>query len=302
MIISIKNNWSNAKELHSDFLNKIIINFLSKTEKNTNINTKVKEFIEEIHHLLILSERSDILESISIYTDFYQNLHTDEEKKSFKEKLKKIFNYNNFIVKKNSWDAYKLCAKSKTRTCPYCNQAYAFTLQKDKRGLRPTLDHFYSKEEYPHLALTLNNLIPSCYTCNSSLKGKIDFFKKNHLNPLWDEENLSFSLSSDDITNLSEQINHLSDTLILNITPNTPCMMSKNSLDTFLLKERYNLLINEAISFSKAKMNYENAITSGIDYFNNIDESTLIRFNVDNYQDYLLGKLFSDLHTQFSRT
>ena len=33
-----------------------------------------------------------------------------------------------------------------------------------------TLDHYYDKGSYPYLALSLYNLIPSCYTCNSKLK------------------------------------------------------------------------------------------------------------------------------------
>jgi hypothetical protein len=34
-----------------------------------------------------------------------------------------------------------------------------------------TLDHLLPKADYPHFALSLYNLIPSCYTCNSKTKG-----------------------------------------------------------------------------------------------------------------------------------
>lgn len=48
--------------------------------------------------------------------------------------------------------------------CPYCNRQYTFTLEKEK--VRPTLDHYFPKSEYPFLALSIWNLIPCCNICN----------------------------------------------------------------------------------------------------------------------------------------
>lgn len=54
------------------------------------------------------------------------------------------------------------------KVCPYCNRSYVECIDK-KDGSSPIkgqIDHFYSKEEYPFLALSRYNLIPSCNDCN----------------------------------------------------------------------------------------------------------------------------------------
>lgn len=50
-------------------------------------------------------------------------------------------------------------------TCVYCNRNY--TLDFDKlNNARAELDHWFPKEDYPILALSFYNLIPSCHSCN----------------------------------------------------------------------------------------------------------------------------------------
>lgn len=44
-----------------------------------------------------------------------------------------------------------------------------------------TLDHLLTQEKYPYFALSLYNLIPSCYTCNCKLKGKLGLGKLANL-------------------------------------------------------------------------------------------------------------------------
>lgn len=61
-------------------------------------------------------------------------------------------------------------------TCYYCNIDYVNTYNtKNGKKNKFTLDHYYDKSTYPYLALSLYNLIPSCYTCNSKLKGTVEF-------------------------------------------------------------------------------------------------------------------------------
>ena len=47
--------------------------------------------------------------------------------------------------------------------CPYCNRNYIIT---DSDVNTAQLDHFFSKTDYPILALSFYNLIPSCQPCN----------------------------------------------------------------------------------------------------------------------------------------
>ena len=58
-----------------------------------------------------------------------------------------------------------------TEVCPYCNRTFIRNVEyKDEEGksghVKGELDHFYSKDSYPHLALSVYNLVPSCPFCN----------------------------------------------------------------------------------------------------------------------------------------
>jgi 5-methylcytosine-specific restriction endonuclease McrA len=52
------------------------------------------------------------------------------------------------------------------KTCPYCNRQYTFSVEVGTKNVRPEFDHFYSKADYPYLALSFYNLIPACPICN----------------------------------------------------------------------------------------------------------------------------------------
>lgn len=65
--------------------------------------------------------------------------------------------------------AYEFLKRLQIRTCPYCNRNYTFTIAKNGDNgfsARAEWDHFYDKSEYPLLALSFYNLVPSCHTCN----------------------------------------------------------------------------------------------------------------------------------------
>ena len=55
--------------------------------------------------------------------------------------------------------------------CPYCNRQYTFTLASGKS--RPQMDHYYPRDLYPYLAVSLYNLVPCCAVCNTA-KGPLD--------------------------------------------------------------------------------------------------------------------------------
>lgn len=81
--------------------------------------------------------------------------------------------------------AYSIAQKLNVNTCPYCNRNYINTVI-DKKGnqiIRPTFDHFFPQKLHPFLALSFYNLIPSCYYCNSSLKGDDTISIDTHIHP-----------------------------------------------------------------------------------------------------------------------
>lgn len=99
-----------------------------------------------------------------------------------------VFDYNSFISDRSGWNAYDLTNKMAIDVCTYCNRNYTYTIfdEKGKRVARPELDHFLLKSKYPYLALSFYNLIPSCHTCNSGIKGSKDFNFRDYIHPYRD--------------------------------------------------------------------------------------------------------------------
>lgn len=93
--------------------------------------------------------------------------------------IKKFFNYDKQTSTKFKPLISKLQPKIskffeqnvEVHTCYYCNIDFINTFKKQnklKNGF--TLDHVLEKADYPYLALSLYNLVPSCYVCNSKVK------------------------------------------------------------------------------------------------------------------------------------
>ena len=49
--------------------------------------------------------------------------------------------------------------------------------------IRPEFDHFYPQSRYPYLSLSFYNLIPSCKSCNSTIKGFRAMDIDSHIHP-----------------------------------------------------------------------------------------------------------------------
>src|SRR5690606_28834361 len=91
--------------------------------------------------------------------------------------------------KKNYWLANLL----DQHTCTYCNREYIFIYKKKGKGMVPQFDHWFAKKDYPLLALSFYNLIPSCATCNT-IKSSTPFNLRDHLHPYIDK-NISSTYS-----------------------------------------------------------------------------------------------------------
>lgn len=109
-----------------------------------------------------------------------------------KTKLSQIFNYDHFEQCETEWGAYPFVDKLNVPVCPYCNRSFITNYRSvnGKGRTRPQLDHFYSQSSYPYFALSIYNLVPSCYVCNSNLKNQKEFTLESHLNPY--EENSDY--------------------------------------------------------------------------------------------------------------
>jgi len=104
--------------------------------------------------------------------------------KLFGDYISYIFNYDHFIDRESFWNAYELVNMLGVDVCIYCNRCYTYTVVKKRDYIvRPEFDHFFPISDYPFLALSFYNLIPSCHTCNSNLKRDETFSLSDYIHP-----------------------------------------------------------------------------------------------------------------------
>lgn len=133
--------------------------------------------------------------------------------------IKRLFNYDKSSSKNIQVLISKLQPKiSKfievhvtVHTCYFCNIEYINKFENSKNETKNafTLDHMIDKATYPFLALSLYNLVPSCYTCNSKVKRtneiknlspsdeKFDFEKKVKFKTFINNQELQVEQNSD---------------------------------------------------------------------------------------------------------
>ena len=235
---------------------------------------------------------------------------TDKEtNKSHINVLKKIFDYDLFAKHKKKYCAYSLVQTLKINVCPYCNRQYITTLEPidNKGGTRPTLDHFYLKSDYPYLALSFWNLIPSCYSCNSQLRGT----KKIGLHPYIQgfEGILHFYT---DINSVDDFISHAKKNINLKLLAckkSTPDVIdlanAKLNCNVFRLDDIYKQnhkddvreLIQKAVIYDKS---FSKSLYNQFDYLFDSEEDarkTMLRnyTSIDDLEKRPLAKLTKDI-------
>lgn len=159
----------------------------------------------------------------------------------------KILDLNDFVAtnkiefKNDFSDLYKNKVTQKIRakyvsnldisTCPYCNRNYIVNFNKYGETTAQ-LDHFFNKSKYPHLAISIYNLIPSCYTCNqrkSSKDKKIYYpFKESF------DDDVKFKIILQD-ANLKDN-----NSINLDCDITTNYEKAKNHIEVFNIKSLYN--------------------------------------------------------------
>lgn len=115
--------------------------------------------------------------AISEFREELDMLHTSED-------TNKIINtFNSQILTAFGYKQYRssvlpsIAEYINVKCCPYCNLNYTMlTYDKTKSGralmAKFQFDHFFDKDTYPLLSMSLYNLIPSCANCNLSKKNK----------------------------------------------------------------------------------------------------------------------------------
>lgn len=113
---------------------------------------------EEMEHLIEIW-RDNKATFFDNYKGIYKIFSSDKQLKIKVEKNKTI-----------DYNALKLVNDLKMVVCPYCNRNFIFNTKADEEegeGRRTSqIDHFYPKANFPFLALSFYNLVPTCGWCN----------------------------------------------------------------------------------------------------------------------------------------
>ena len=192
---------------------------------------------------------------------------------SIKSSFKQEFDYDVFARSFRS----RLIQAMHTTVCPYCNRQYITMYQKgDDLRASADLDHFFSQSDYPFLAISVYNLIPSCQICNSRLKGDIDFYAIPHINPYERGFDNTATFKIQDATLLldSPDVQLKTGTFKYGLVLSRPDAEIENAIRTFCLNEHYQThqdYVGELIS--KAKIYSEGQIKEYLEQFEGLFDS-----------------------------
>lgn len=166
--------------------------------------------------------------------------------------ISSIFNYNWFTKKGASYYcAYNLAAKLNVKTCPYCNRNYTITVADGKsRIARPDFDHFFPKNEYPLLALSFYNLVPSCLICNRTIKNQKSVKYGLYIHPYEEgfNDTLKINYFPTDVESSIGIKSNFEIHTIENPQQHQKAKKCKNNFELFKLKEIYTESHNEEIA------------------------------------------------------
>ena len=134
-----------------------------------------------------------------IYIDESFEVICDKRKDTITD-LTSIIDYQGFFIKlepRDDYSAYHLAKNLDVRSCVYCNRVFTIThnTKLKEKLMRPQFDHWFPKSDFPLLALSFFNLIPSCTHCNSSVKGNMVLDLNKHIHPYIEEEDDSFKFT-----------------------------------------------------------------------------------------------------------
>lgn len=172
-------------------LKKKTVDDYCKMIEKINIDSTQKDEIEECKNILEDFFFSKF--SYDIKSQKYTSKYVKETSKLLSEEAIKYF-YKNYRDFRRDEGANMVKALD-IGVCPYCNRNYIDIYSKNKKlYFKGELDHYYPKSKYPHLALSLFNMIPVCKTCNHE---KNDINNKQGLYPYRNkgEDYCNFELS-----------------------------------------------------------------------------------------------------------
>jgi len=283
--------------LNSEKLEQKYLEILFSTKFRNGKNAKTVE--EKFDELNISYKFKDL---IFIKSENMRHLIKEFKNLDKKEELKEIFKWEKFqpviaeFFEKNV----------ETYTCYFCNLNFINDYQDENEKSKNefTLDHYFDKADYPYLALSLYNLVPSCYTCNSKLKGTE---KINSLSPTSDKfdfnEKVKFKLflSSENKNLTIQKPEDIEVPLKENYSDDYSGKDKNKYINVFKLNERYKFHKKEAFELiEKARLYPESRLEEMAKLTNQTKEQVKANiFNIPKDNEDLhkrpLSKLIKDI-------
>lgn len=317
------------KELKNIIFNEIIqekLNLDDNVMKEINEDLCKESKIEEIRNV---KEIKKILEefffskfSYDIKSQKYTSKYVKETLGLLSEETIDYFykKYENF---RNSQGA-KIAKALDIGVCPYCNRNYIDIYSKNKKlYFKGELDHYYPKSKYPHLALSLFNMIPVCKTCNHE---KNDINNKQGLYPYRNkgEDYCNFELSwltENDKYDITYQNEILKEkqydfTYLMGISDNFKIELKSKDIEhkeiisyteeLFNLNKKYNNINSKAYVKNLLRKRYifnESYLESISETFELPKEAKQVLFSIDleepNFNERPFSKLTYDILKKF---
>lgn len=225
----------------------------------------------------VTADESDLLK--------FKASHSAFTGKPYKEYLKDFF--VTIYLDFTALYAYKYFERLNLRTCPYCNRHYTFTLKREKANnfqTRPEMDHFHDKSDYPMLALSFYNLVPSCHECNH---GKLK--KDAGVNPYFHGFKSKFVLTNDSGLLDANKIRAIKETTEFSVSFDNPTSEEQTNIDTLGLDKLYNEHKDYVLEMVEKAVTYDDCLRHGIvDNFQGVFRSEHDVFNL------VWGKYLSD--------
>lgn len=160
--------------------------------------TKTAELIDtktKIYKICLLENKSALINFQRIFEKAFKKDSKGKSKTIIEDTWKYLKTEYEKVYLKFSGHvaAYEILEVMKVNVCPYCNRQYTFTV---KGKTRPEFDHFFPKSDYPFLAVSIYNLVPSCGLCN---KGKSKSLPESFLYPYeesFEDKGIHFEISN----------------------------------------------------------------------------------------------------------
>lgn len=237
--------------------------------------------------------------------------------------LSKIFDYDKFIKNYKGF-AYKLTKKLDVNICPYCNREFIYTVSipdnQDVNAetaclIRPELDHYFPKSQYPLFALSFCNLIPSGHICNSNIKLRKELKIEKHLHP-YIKSNVKIQfctgLKSGTDDNDTDEVNPPEIVILFNIVSESDLdiQKAKDTIDFFELRRIYQYHSEVAHKIQEIFMAYPPDLINDIllklkkdSSLKHITKEKLFEilfseFNIEVPEKEILGHLKQDLYRE----